>query len=62
MTILIDKKTKVIVQGATGHQGSFHTKLMKEYGTNITAGVTPMKGHQEVHGIPFFNSVKEAQY
>jgi len=61
MTILIDKKTKVIVQGATGHQGSFHTKLMKEYGTNITAGVTPKKGGQEVHGIPVFNTVKEAQ-
>ena len=61
MTILIDKKTKIIVQGATGHQGSFHTKLMKEYGTNIIAGVTPKKGGQEVHGIPVFNTVKEAQ-
>lgn len=60
MTILIDKKTKVIVQGATGKQGSFHTKLMKEYGTNITAGVTPKKGGQEVHGIPVFNTVREA--
>jgi succinyl-CoA synthetase alpha subunit len=61
MTILIDKQTKVLVQGATGKQGSFHTKLMKEYGTNITAGVTPKKGGQEVHGIPVFNTVKEAQ-
>jgi succinyl-CoA synthetase alpha subunit len=61
MTILIDKQTKVLVQGATGKQGSFHTSLMKEYGTNITAGVTPKKGGQEVHGIPVFNTVKEAQ-
>ena len=51
MTILIDKKTKVIVQGATGRQGSFHTKLMKDYGTNITAGVTPRKGGQEIETI-----------
>jgi succinyl-CoA synthetase alpha subunit len=61
MTILIDKRTKIIVQGATGKQGSFHTKLMKDYGTNITAGVTPKKGGQEVHGIPVFNTVREAQ-
>ena len=61
MTILVDKNTNVIVQGATGRQGSFHTKLMKEYGTNITAGVTPGKGGQEIHGIPVFNTVKEAQ-
>lgn len=57
----INEKSKVVVQGITGGQGSFHTKLMKEYGTNIVAGVTPKKGGQEVHGIPVFNTVQEAK-
>jgi succinyl-CoA synthetase alpha subunit len=57
----ISEKSKVVVQGITGGQGSFHAKLMKEYGTNIVAGVTPKKGGQEVHGIPVFNSVQEAK-
>jgi succinyl-CoA synthetase alpha subunit len=57
----ISEKSKVVVQGITGGQGSFHTKLMKEYGTNIVAGVTPEKGGQEVHGIPVFNTVSEAK-
>ncbi|MEM3562554.1 MAG: succinate--CoA ligase subunit alpha [Candidatus Jordarchaeaceae archaeon] len=60
MAILVDKDTRVIVQGITGYQGSFHTKLMLEYGTNIVAGVTPGKGGVEVYGIPVYNSVKEA--
>ena len=60
MSILIDKETKVIVQGATGRDGSFHTQQMVEYGTQIVAGVTPGKGGQAVHGVPVFNSVKEA--
>jgi len=60
MAILIDSNTKVIVQGITGNQGSFHTKLMKEYGTNIVAGVTPGKKGQKIEGIPVFDSVKEA--
>jgi len=60
VSILIDKETKVIVQGATGRDGSFHTQQMVEYGTQIVAGVTPGKGGQAVHGVPVFNSVKEA--
>jgi succinyl-CoA synthetase alpha subunit len=58
--MLIDEDTRVLVQGITGNQGSFHTKLMKEYGTDIVAGVTPGKGGQEVHGIPVYDSVDDA--
>jgi succinyl-CoA synthetase alpha subunit len=58
--ILIDKNTKVIVQGATGKMGSSHMKRMIAYGTKIVAGVTPGKGGTEVHGLPVFDSVKEA--
>ncbi len=58
--ILINKETKVIVQGITGHQGSLHTKIMKEYGTKIVAGVTPGKGGQFVEGVPVYNTIKEA--
>ncbi len=60
MPILIDEKTKVIVQGITGREGSFHTAQMIEYGTDIVAGVTPGKGGREVHGIPVYDSVKRA--
>lgn len=60
MAIIIDENTKFIVQGITGGQGSFHTKLMKEYGTKIVAGVTPGKKGQIVEGIPVFDSIKEA--
>ncbi len=60
MSILINKNTKVIVQGITGTQGSFHTKIMKQYGTKIVAGVTPGKQGQSVEGIPVYNTVKEA--
>ncbi|MCE4617790.1 MAG: succinate--CoA ligase subunit alpha [Desulfurococcales archaeon] len=60
MAIIVDEKTRLIVQGITGREGSFHTKLMKEYGTKIVAGVTPGKGGQEVHGIPVYDSVEEA--
>ncbi|MFC1682257.1 succinate--CoA ligase subunit alpha [Nanoarchaeota archaeon] len=56
---IINKNTKVIVQGITGEQGSYHTKLMLEYGTKIVAGVTPGKGGKEVHGVKVYNSVKE---
>lgn len=58
--ILIDKNTKVLVQGITGHQGALHTEIMKEYGTEIVAGVTPGKGGYIVEGIPVYNTVKEA--
>lgn len=60
MSILINKSTKLVVQGITGRDGSFHTGKMKEYGTNIVAGVSPGKGGQEVHGIPVFNTVEDA--
>lgn len=60
MSILLDEKTKVIVQGITGREGSLRTLFMKEYGTNVVAGVTPGRGGQEVHGIPVYDTVKEA--
>jgi succinyl-CoA synthetase alpha subunit len=61
MGIIIGRDTKAIVWGITGSQGSFHTKLMLEYGTKIVAGVTPGKGGTAVHGIPVYDSGKEAQ-
>ena len=60
MTVLLDRNTAVIVQGITGRIGSFHTKEMKEYGTNVVGGVTPGKGGASEHGVPVFNTVKEA--
>ena len=60
MSILVDKKTRVLVQGITGSHGSFHTKQMLEYGTQIVAGVTPGKAGQTVEGVPVFNKVSEA--
>jgi len=57
MAIFADKSNKVLVQGATGHQGVFHIGAMKEFGTNVVAGVTPGKGGQEVEGVPIFNNV-----
>ncbi|MBI4722473.1 MAG: succinate--CoA ligase subunit alpha [Candidatus Stahlbacteria bacterium] len=60
MSILVDKKTKVCVQGITGRDGAFHTKEMIDYGTNVVAGVTPGKGGQNVNNIPVFNTVMEA--
>lgn len=58
--ILVNENTRVVVQGITGRDGSFHARLMKEYGTHVVAGVTPGKGGQEVEGIPVFNTVREA--
>jgi len=60
MSILVNKKTRVLVQGITGGSGSFHTKRMLDYGTNIVAGTSPGKGGQEVHGVPVFDTVVEA--
>ncbi|MCE4604632.1 MAG: succinate--CoA ligase subunit alpha [Aeropyrum sp.] len=60
MAVLVGSETKVLVQGITGREGSFHTKQMLEYGTKIVAGVTPGKGGSEVHGVPVYDSVKEA--
>ncbi len=60
MSILVDKKTRVVVQGITGNEGLFHTRQMVEYGTKVVAGVTPGKGGQRIEGIPVFNTVMEA--
>ena len=60
MAILIDEKTKVIVQGITGRIGSFHTKEMVAYGTNVVGGVTPGKGGMTHLGLPVFDTVKQA--
>lgn len=58
--ILVDKNTKVVVQGATGKMGGAHTKRMIDYGTNIVGGVTPGKGGETVHGVPVFDTVMQA--
>jgi succinyl-CoA synthetase alpha subunit len=60
MAVLIDKNTRVLVQGITGREGEFHTRQMLEYGTQVVAGVTPGKGGQEVLGVPVFDTVKQA--
>src|SRR5512136_2140971 len=60
MAILINEKSKVLIQGITGHQGDFHTLKMKEFGTNVVAGVTPGKGGQKVHDVPVFDTVRAA--
>ena len=61
MAILVDKDTRLIVQGITGGQGTFHSGAMLEYGTKIVAGVTPGKSGEQIHGIPVFDSVREAK-
>jgi succinyl-CoA synthetase alpha subunit len=60
MAIVVDKSTKLVVQGATGREGSFHTLRNRNYGTNVVAGVTPGKGGQDLEGIPVFDTVAEA--
>lgn len=60
LSILVDKNTKLIVQGITGREGTFHTEQMLLYGTDVVGGVTPGKGGQKVHGVPVFDTVKEA--
>ena len=60
MSVLIDKNSKVLVQGVTGRDGSFHALKMRSYGTNIVGGTSPGKGGQNVEGIPVFNTVAEA--
>ncbi|MBN1329589.1 MAG: succinate--CoA ligase subunit alpha [Candidatus Heimdallarchaeota archaeon] len=61
MKILVDKETKVLVQGITGTQGTFHTQAMLEFGTEVVAGVTPNRAGQKVNDIPVFNTIKDAQ-
>jgi succinyl-CoA synthetase alpha subunit len=60
MSILIDRHTRVLVQGITGSVGSFQTKIMKQHGTRILAGVTPGKGGKTIHDVPVFDFVQEA--
>jgi succinyl-CoA synthetase alpha subunit len=60
MSVLVDKNTRLVVQGITGKEGTFHTKQMLEYGTNIVGGVTPGKGGTTHEGIPVFNTVADA--
>ncbi|PKL77065.1 MAG: succinate--CoA ligase subunit alpha, partial [Candidatus Melainabacteria bacterium HGW-Melainabacteria-1] len=60
MAILLDSQTRVLVQGMTGRDGSFHTQQMVAYGTSVVAGVTPGKEGQQIEGVPVFNTVKAA--
>jgi succinyl-CoA synthetase alpha subunit len=60
MSILVDEKSRVVIQGITGREGMARAQLMKDYGTNVVAGVTPGRGGQDVHGIPVYDSVEEA--
>ncbi len=60
MSILLDRETRVIVQGITGRMARFHTKDMLQYGTNVVGGVVPGKGGETVEGVPVFNTVKQA--
>jgi len=60
MSILVDRNTRLLVQGITGREGRFHTRRMLEYGTKVVAGVTPGKGGDWVDGVPVFDTVKEA--
>jgi succinyl-CoA synthetase alpha subunit len=60
MSILVDKDTRLVVQGITGREGEFHTRQMLEYGTNVVAGVTPGKGGGWVAGVPVFDTLHEA--
>lgn len=60
MSVLVDKSTRLVVQGITGKEGTFHTRQMVEYGTNVVGGVTPGKGGTTHEGIPVFNTVADA--
>ena len=60
MSILVDENTRLLVQGMTGREGSFHTAQMRAYGTNVVAGVTPGKGGSELDGVPVFDTVSQA--
>jgi succinyl-CoA synthetase alpha subunit len=60
MSIFVDGRTKIVVQGITGRDGSFHARQMKAYGSKVVAGVTPGKGGQNLDGVPIFNTVSDA--
>jgi succinyl-CoA synthetase alpha subunit len=61
VSVLVDRTTRVVVQGLTGREGSFHARLMRDYGTSIVAGVTPGKGGSAHEGVPVFDRVAEAR-
>ena len=61
MAILVDESTKLVVQGLTGREGSFHGLRNREYGTDLVAGVTPGKGGQDVEGVPIFDTVQRGR-
>jgi succinyl-CoA synthetase alpha subunit len=61
MSILVDEKSRVVIQGITGREGMARAQLMKDYGTNVVAGVTPGRGGQDVVGVPVYDSVEEAR-
>lgn len=60
MTVFVDRSTRVVVQGATGHQGRYHVRALQEFGTRVVAGVTPGKGGEKVEGIPVYDTVEES--
>jgi len=60
MSVLVDRSTRVVVQGITGHQGTVHTRQMQQFGTSIVAGVTPGKAGTQVEGVPVFDTVRDA--
>jgi succinyl-CoA synthetase alpha subunit len=60
MSVLLNKESKILIQGFTGSEGTFHARQMMEYGTNVAGGVTPGKGGQEHLGKPVFNTVQDA--
>src|SRR5579884_422092 len=60
MAILVGSNTRLVVQGATGREGALHTELMRAYGTNVVAGVTPGRSGQNVDGLPILDTVHEA--
>ena len=60
MSVLVNKNSKIVCQGITGNQGSFHTEQCIEYGTQVVAGVTPGRGGEEHLGVPVFNTVRDA--
>ena len=60
MSVLVGSDTRLVIQGITGTEGTFHGQQMIDYGTNVVAGVTPGKGGQEALGVPVFNAVSEA--
>src|SRR6185437_8398406 len=60
MSILVDRHTRLLVQGITGREGSFHARMCREYGTQVVAGVTPGKGGSDHEGTPVFDTVRQA--